>query len=71
MKYLLTYPEDDDTNVKVGPLYLQCRNRNLKNNIKSVYTEEYIQVKWYTIKKDLYLITKERTLKKASKNINN
>lgn len=71
MKYLLTSPEDDDTNVKVGPLYLQCRNRNLKNNIKSVYTEEYIQVKWYTIKKDLYLITKERTLKKASKNINN
>lgn len=66
MKYLLTYPEDDDTNVKVGPLYLQCRNRNLKNNIKSVYTEEYIQVKWYTIKRFI-LDNKGENLKKASK----
>ncbi len=60
LKYLLSYKEDNSTNVKIGPLYIQCRNRNLKNNINSRYAEEYIQVKWYSIQKDLYIITKRR-----------
>ena len=57
--------------MKIGPLYIQCRNRNLNNNIRSTYNEEYIQVKWYTIKKDLYLITKLRNTEKNSNIINN
>lgn len=60
LKYLLEYPEDNSINVKVGPLFIQCRNRNLNDNISSRYAEEYIQVKWYSIRKDLYFITKKR-----------
>lgn len=71
LKYLLLYKNNDSTNVKIGPLYIQCRNRNLNNNIRSTYNEEYIQVKWYTIKKDLYLITKLRNTEKNSNIINN
>lgn len=71
VKYLLLYKNNDSTNVKIGPLYIQCRNRNLNNNIRSTYNEEYIQVKWYTIKKDLYLITKLRNTEKNSNIINN
>ena len=60
LKYLLEYPEDNSTNVNIGPLYIQSRNRNLEDNINSRYAEEYIQIKWYSIKKDLYFITKKR-----------
>lgn len=42
LKYLLEYPEDNTANVKIGPLFIQCRNRNLKKNINSRYAEEYI-----------------------------
>lgn len=69
LRYLLEYPEDNSTNVNIGPLYIQCRNRNLEDNINSRYAEEYIQIKWYSIRKDLYLITKRR--KKTTKCINN
>ena len=60
LKYLLEYPENNSTNVNIGPLYIQSRNRNLEDNVNSRYAEEYIQVKWYSMKKDLYLITKGR-----------
>ncbi len=70
LEYLIFYPDGETKNVKVGPLFIQSRNRNLKNNIKSVYAEEYIQVKWYNIKKDLYFITKKRENKlKPKQNI--
>ncbi len=63
LKYLVDYPLKIIGCVKVGPLFIQCRNRNLQKNINTMYTEEYIQVKWYTMKKDLYLISKERQKK--------
>ena len=61
LRYLIDYPDGTTINVKVGPLFIQCRNRNLKNNFFSRYAENYIQVKWYNLKKDLYFITKKRT----------
>ena len=64
LKYLIDYPDGKTINVKVGPLFIQCRNRNLKNNFFSKYAENYIQVKWYNLKKDLYFITRRRQEKK-------
>lgn len=72
LRYLIDYPDGTTINVKVGPLFIQCRNRNLKNNFFSKYAEDYIQVKWYNLKKDLYFITKRRQeKKKENKSINN
>ena len=63
LKYLIDYLDGNTINVKIGPLFIQCRNRNLRNNLKSKYAEEYIQVKWYNLRKDLYFITKKRNEK--------
>ena len=72
LKYLINYPDGNTINVKVGPLFIQCRNRNLKKNIYAKDAEEFIQVKWYNLKKDLYYITKKRKeCQKAKKYINN
>ena len=60
LEYLINYPNDNSTHVKIGPLFIQCQNRNLNQNISSMYAEEYIQVKWYSLRKDLYFITKNR-----------
>ena len=67
MKKLILKSEllDGNTvNVKVGPLFIQCRNRNLKKESNAIYAEEYIQVKWYCINRDLYFITKNRNNQK-------
>ena len=60
LNYLINYPDGDTINVKVGPLFIQSRNRNLKGNEISKIDEKYIQVKWYNLEKDLYFITKKR-----------
>ena len=60
LKYLIDYPDGDTINVKVGPLFIQSRNRNLKRKEAAKIDENYIQVKWYNIEKDLYFITKKR-----------
>lgn len=60
LKYLIAYPDGNTINVKVGPLFIQSRNRNLKEKEISKIDEKYIQVKWYNLKKDLYFITKMR-----------
>lgn len=60
LRYLIDYPDGKTINVKVGPLFIQCRNRNLHNNRISKKDENYIQVKWYNLRKDLYFITKKR-----------
>lgn len=64
INYLITYPDGNTINVKVGPLFIQCRNRNLKKEANAVYAEEYVQVKWYCIHRDLYFITKKRNNQK-------
>lgn len=66
LEYLISYPDGITINVKIGPLFIQCRNRNLKNNLDSMYAKDYIQIKWYNLKKDLYFITKKR---KNTKNV--
>ena len=64
INYLIKYPDGNTVNVKVGPLFIQCRNRNLKKESNAIYAEEYIQVKWYCINRDLYFITKNRNNQK-------
>lgn len=64
LEYLINYPNDNSVHVKIGPLFIQCRNRNLNKNVSSMFAEEYIQVKWYSLKKDLYIITKNRQKRK-------
>lgn len=72
LNYLIKYPDGKTINVKVGPLFIQCRNRNLKDEANAKYAEEYVQVKWYCIHRDLYFITKARyDHKKQLQNISN
>lgn len=68
LKYLVAYPDGKTINVKIGPLFIQTRNRNLKNRINAKQNEEYIQVKWYNLRKDLYFITKRRENQKSLQN---
>ena len=69
LDYLIKYPDGKTVNVKVGPLFIQCRNRNLKCNDKSINAQKYIQAKWYNLEKDLYYI-RERRKRKLLKCIN-
>lgn len=60
LKYQLKYPIDNSINIKVGSLNIQSKNRNLKNKDRYITASECIQVKWHSIERDLYRITKDR-----------
>ncbi len=66
--YVLNYPQTFPNNIKIGPLTIQCLNRNLKQNANAKCAENYIQIKWYSLKKDLLYITEKR--KNILKNTN-
>ncbi len=69
LRYLIDYPDKMTVNVKIGPLSIQCRNRNLKHKEIAKNDERDIQVKWHNLKEDLYFITKKRQICPKKTNI--
>lgn len=61
LKYLIDYSEKETKYINVSTFFIKCYDRNLKNNPSKVVKQNDIQVKWYTLKKDLELITKTRS----------
>lgn len=51
------------SSIHVSKIYYQVLHRNLKNEIAYEYKRNYIQFKWYSLKKDLKLISKIKSNK--------
>lgn len=57
LKYLIDYKEKTTLYINMSALFIKCYDRNLRNNPTKKSKQDDIQVKWYTLKEDLELIT--------------
>lgn len=60
LKYLTEYNIETYSHINVSALNIKSYDRNLRNNIQKIEKQEEIQVKWYSIEKDLKIITNLR-----------
>lgn len=60
LKFLIDYKEKETQYINTSAFFIKCYDRNLRNNPKKKLKQNDIQVKWYSIKEDLELITKIR-----------
>jgi len=60
LKFLIEYKTRNRFFVNISALNIKCYDRNLRNNINRKDKQNNIQIKWYSIKNDFYLLTKIR-----------
>lgn len=63
LEYLIKYSEQKENIINFSALNIKCYDRNLRNNLKRKSKQNEIQVKWYTLKKDLSIIKEIRDKK--------
>ncbi len=60
LQYLVEYELKEKFFINISALNIKCYDRNLKNIESRKKRQDNIQVKWYSIKEDLEIITKLR-----------
>ncbi len=60
LEYLNSFPSFSSNFINVGALNIKCYDRNLQNKPSRRCKEDDIQVKWYTLERDLLYLTKIR-----------
>ncbi len=61
LKYLLNYSKSENNNVKIGPLFIQSYHKKLHEKTTNSGNEIIdIQIKWYSLAKDLEKISLKR-----------